>query len=156
MKNYEQTNPKKNEVHRILAYSYLIYFIFFLAGLFLDLLFSFQVSSNSFMLATGIFFLILGTLFIFWAQKTSRRLNTTNLSKEVFYRGPYRFTRSPTHWGLFLLLLGVGMVLNGFFVMVFAFLAFLISKFTFLNKQEKILAEKYGEPYIEYKKTVKF
>jgi len=31
----------------------------------------------------------------------------------------------------------------------------LISRFIFLKRQENILAEKYGAPYLEYKKAVK-
>lgn len=48
------------------------------------------------------------------------------------------------------------MIVNAFFIIVFSFISFLITKFTFLSKEEKILAEKYGAPYLEYKKSVKF
>ena len=108
------------------------------------------------MLPVGVFFLVFGTLLIIWAQKTSRNLRIENLSKESFYRGPYKYTRGPTHWGLFMLMLGFGMTMNTFFVILFAFISFIVSKFTFLAKQEKILEGKYGAPYREYKKIVKF
>ncbi len=79
-----------------------------------------------------------------------------NLSKETFLRGPYKYTRGPTHLGLFFLILGFSLATDTIFVFVFAFLALVITKFTFLDKQEKILEEKYGSHYTEYKKTVKF
>jgi protein-S-isoprenylcysteine O-methyltransferase Ste14 len=52
--------------------------------------------------------------------------------------------------------LGFGLVINAFFVIVSAFISFVIAKFLFIEKQEKVLAEKYGAPYLEYKKSVKF
>jgi protein-S-isoprenylcysteine O-methyltransferase Ste14 len=78
------------------------------------------------------------------------------VTKETFCRGPYCYTRSPTHFGLFLLIIGFGFVLNAFFVVLFTFFCFLITKITFVKKQEKLLEEKYGTAYTEYKKSVKF
>jgi protein-S-isoprenylcysteine O-methyltransferase Ste14 len=152
----ENQNPHKNKVHKILAHSYSIYFLFFLIGVCLNLIFNFKVFNNSFMAPIGILFLISGTLLIFWAQKTSRNLKKDNVSKETFCHGPYYFTRTPTNFGLFFLVLGFGLIINAFFVTLFAFISFVIAKFTFLNKEEKILALKYGTPYLEYKKMVKF
>jgi protein-S-isoprenylcysteine O-methyltransferase Ste14 len=83
-------------------------------------------------------------------------LDTKNLTKETFSKGPYRFTSTPTNFGLFFLILGFGMVANSFFVIVCSCIAFLIARFVFLEQEEKVLAEKYGAPYLEYKKIVKF
>jgi protein-S-isoprenylcysteine O-methyltransferase Ste14 len=156
MGNDNQNRIQKGKVHRVLAYSYSVFFALFLLGVCLDLIFNFKVSNNPLMAPVGIFFLILGTLLVTWAQKISRSLNKENISKETFFHGPYKYTRSPTHWGLFLLMLGLGMTLNAFFVILFSLLSFVFSKFTFLAKQEKLLEEKYGSPYREYKNLVKF
>lgn len=48
------------------------------------------------------------------------------------------------------------MINNDIFVILFTFLSFIISKFIFLNKEEQILAKKYGAPYLEYLNSVKF
>ncbi|MFA6300905.1 MAG: methyltransferase [Candidatus Paceibacterota bacterium] len=146
----------RGSIHKVLAHSYSVYFTFFLGGIFLDLIFNFKVSSSPLMVPVGVFFLISGSLLVFWAQKTSRNLNKENLTKENFYRGPYKYTRGPTHWGLFLLMLGFGLIMNTFFVILFSFISFVFAKYTFLNKQEKLLEAKYGVPYREYKKIVKF
>jgi protein-S-isoprenylcysteine O-methyltransferase Ste14 len=152
----EKTHFHKNSVHKVLAHSYSFYFVFFLIGVCLDLVFNLKILSNFVIVFFGFIFLIFGTYLIFWAQKTSRHLNKENISKETFCHGPYLYTRSPTHWGLFLLMLGFGMITNAFFIILFSFISFIISKFTFLNTEEKILAEKYGAPYLEYKKMVRF
>lgn len=107
------------------------------------------------MQSLGFAFLGFATALVVWAQLTSRNLEIANISKEAFQRGPYRGTRTPTHWGLFLMMLGFGIVSNELFVIVFSFLAFLLTKLIFVKKEEDLLAKKYGEPYLEYKRSVK-
>ncbi len=152
----ENNNPHKNKVHHILAHSYAVYFVLFLIGVFFDFIFPVKYFSNPITMPTGVILLVCAAFLILWAQKTSRDLNKNDLNKETFYKGPYRYTRSPTHWGLFLLMLGFGIIANALFVVLSTLISFLITKFIFLNKQEAILAEKYGAPYLEYKKMVKF
>jgi len=148
-------NLKRSRVHRILAHSYTMYFIFFLAGVYLDFIFKIKIFTSSFALPVGIVFLIFASFLILWAQKTSRNLDIKNLSKESFSKGPYRYTRSPTHWGLFFLMLGFGIIANAVFVILSTLISFLIAKFIFLKREEAVLAEKYGAPYLEYKKQVR-
>jgi protein-S-isoprenylcysteine O-methyltransferase Ste14 len=107
------------------------------------------------MVPAGTLILILATILVFWAQKTSRSLDTKNMSKETFCKGPYCYTRSPTHWGLFFLMLGFGIIANAVFVVLFTLIAFLLVRFIFLEKEERILTEKYGAPYLEYKESVR-
>lgn len=150
-----QKNPRQYRVHKILAHSYTIYFILFLVGVCLDIIFRFEIFSSSIMVPIGLVFLILASLLILWAQRTSRNLDIKNLSKDTFCKGPYCYTRHPTHWGLFLLMLGFGITANALFVILFTLISFIFTKFFFVEKQENILAEKYGAPYLEYKKSVK-
>jgi len=154
--NLENSNPHKNKVHKVLVHSYSTQFILFLIGICLDFVFQFKIFMSPLILQIGIIILILGSFLILSAQRTSRSLKKENMSRESFYRGPYRYTRSPTHLGLFLLILGFGIIVNAPFVILSAIISFIIAKFIFLNKQETILAEKYGSPYLEYKKMVKF
>jgi len=149
-------DPQKNKIHGILAHSYFFYFISFLLGLFLDFMFPVQFYEKVIMASVGTVFLVFGTFLIFWAQKSSGKLQKENMTKESFCNGPYRYTRSPTHFGLFLLMFGFGIIINALFVIVFTTISFFITKFVFLRKEEKVLVEKYGTPYIEYQKSVKF
>ncbi|MFA5937210.1 MAG: methyltransferase [Candidatus Paceibacterota bacterium] len=149
-------NIHKNKVHKILAHSYIFYFLFFIFGLFLDFIFPLKLFENMAISSIGALFLIFGTFLIFWAQKVSRNLKKESISKKSFCQGPYCFTRSPTHFGLFITMLGFGIMINALFIVIFSIISFFITKFVFLKKEEKILAEKYGTPYLEYKKSVKF
>jgi protein-S-isoprenylcysteine O-methyltransferase Ste14 len=149
-------NHPKHTVHHVLAHSYSFYFFLFLLGVFLDLFFPIRIFHSSYMVPLGVLLLILSSILIFWAQRTSRNLGEKgSVTKETFCRGPYCYTRSPTHWGLFLLMLGCGIVINAVFIILFTIISFVITKFVFLKKQEEIMAEKYGTPYLEYKKEVK-
>lgn len=149
-------HPHKNKVHHILAHSYFSFFLLFLFGVFLDLVFPIKIFQGSDIRLFGFIFLFLASVLIVWAQMTSRNLKKENLTKDTFCRGPYCYTRSPTHWGLFFLTLGFGFVANAGFVVLCTIISFLVTKLTFLKKEERILAEKYGAPYLEYKKQVKF
>ena len=149
----------KHNVHKVLAHSYFVNFLFFLVGIYLDFIFPVpggKFLGSSIVMSIGVAILFLATALILWAQKTSRNLRKENLSKETFYRGPYRFTRGPTHLGIFLLMIGFGLVAKAFFVLLLTLVSFFVSRFTFLEKEEKILEEKYGQAYKEYKKFVRF
>jgi|SRR3989338_7537730 len=153
----EAENKYKNSVHKVLAHSYSVYFILLLIGVYLDLVFDVEIFTDSVMIPVGFFFLVLASIIILWAQKTGRDLRkVSEVKAEHFHRGPYRYTRIPTQWGLFFLLLSFGIITNSIFIVIFTIIAFFISKFVFMSKHERILAEKYGTAYIEYMKLVKF
>jgi protein-S-isoprenylcysteine O-methyltransferase Ste14 len=146
----------KVKVHHILAQSYSTAFFFFLIGVSLDIVFPIKIFEDSVMLPVGFVFLTFASLLIFWAQRTSRNLkNEKEIKKETFCKGPYCYSRIPTHWGIFLLMLGFGIMANALFVIATTLFSFLLSKLVFLKKEEAILEEKYGTPYLEYKKSVK-
>ncbi len=160
MEMEEKTHVHKHHnVHKVLAQSHFIYLILFLVGVILDLIFKTRIFNSSFMMPIGFALLLLATFIILWSVKTSNDLkkeDKNNIKKETFCRGPYCYTRIPTYLGLFLLVLGFGIVTNAFFVVLTTIISFLIAKFVFQDKVENILANKYGAPYLEYKKMVKF
>ena len=149
-------SQRDNKVHVVLAHSYVVFFMLFLVGVFLDLIFNLKFFNFEFLVPLGIIFILLASILIFWAQKTSRNFKRENLTKESFNKGPYFFTRCPTHLGLFLLTLGFGLIANAIFIVISSAVSFLITKFVYLNHEEAILEKKYGNSYKEYKASVKF
>lgn len=149
---------QKQNLHKILVYSHGMQFVLFLFAVFLDAMFNIKVFSNfNFIFAViGVIFLIKGSVLIFWAQHSSHHLHNENITKESFSRGPYRYVKNPTNYGIFFTILGFGIIANSFFVILFAFISSMIAKFFFLNREKEILIAKYGAPYIEYRKSVKF
>ncbi|MFA6257159.1 MAG: isoprenylcysteine carboxylmethyltransferase family protein [Candidatus Paceibacterota bacterium] len=147
-------DPKRVSVHRVLVRSYYTSLLFFLIGVCLDMIFRLNILKGVMIAPAGFIFLIAGTWLIIWAQHTSRNFQNDNITSESFRRGPYSFTRNPTYWGLYLVLFGFGLVINAIFVLASTIVSFFITKFFFLKQEEKILAEKYGDAYLEYKKSV--
>ena len=146
----------KYQIHKILAHSYTFYFLSFLIGILLDYILPLRIFKHPIMPLVGGFIIVIASLLIFWAQKTSRDYKNREIVKEIFFQGPYKLSRSPTHWGLFLLIFGFGLLVNASFVVIFSVISLIITKVVFLKKEEMFLEKKYGEPYREYKKIVKF
>jgi protein-S-isoprenylcysteine O-methyltransferase Ste14 len=127
------------------------------AGLVLHLVFEIPLFVSGAYQYLGVVLIIIGTYLVWWAQSTTRKtkqeMSQTQPSRD-FARGPYKYSRNPTHIGLTLTTLGLGLILNSFFIFVVTIIASLISKYIFIKKEEALLEEKYGDEYREYKKTV--
>lgn len=148
---------KNHKVHRTLAHSYFSYFLILLIGISLDLFFPIRIFQNKITLYLGFLFLLFASFIILWAQYSSKDLlKKESVQKEHFSKGPYYYTRAPTHFGLFFLALGFGFILNGFFVIILTLISFIFLRITFVKKQEKLLENKYGDSYMEYKRKVRF
>lgn len=143
-------------IQSILAHSYSSFFLFFIIGVILDLIFSVRIFPSSFAEPFGIFSIAVGSLVIFWAQRRPPILHVPEVTTENFCRGPYCYSRNPTHWGLFFLVLGFGIIANAFFVVVLTVLSFLVSKLLILKKHDMVMRENYGQAYKDYKNKVKF
>jgi len=159
----EQTAPNSGlKVHEILAQGYLLYIGAIIIGFVLDIIHPLRFSFP-FMQPAGIALIILGTVLIFWAQRASGRSAKNRsvpspdmICKDHFCVGPYVFTRSPTQYGLALLVFGLSLLYSMTFMLATGLIALLLGKFVIIRKEEKHLAQKYGAPYLEYKKQVKF
>jgi len=151
---------KKDNIHAVLAYSYGVYFGAFIIGIILYFFFP-SGEPSQIEGIVGMFLLGIGTLLVFWAQSTSRisrhkRHNTTNSLGEEFQAGPYKFTRSPTHLGIAVMLVSFSFLMNSVVLLVVALLSYIITRNNFIEKEEKILLKKYGERYEAYMKRVKW
>lgn len=156
MDTLHRETHKPKEVHQILAHSYSTYFIFFLIGLVGDIFFPYRVGIE-YSVYIGYILIFIATILVLWAQRTSSLLaeKKEKQSHHDFRQGPYRFTRSPTHIGLGLLLLGVGFIFQSILIIILTAIPLLLAHFVFVRKMEEILENKYGEKYFKYKEIVK-
>ena len=148
---------KDGMVHYILSHSYMVFFLAVMVGVIVDILVPVIIFKNPIFQYIGFTMIIIGSSLIYWAQSaTSTPKEQTNTTKEKdFERGPYKYSRNPTHTGMAIMTLGLGLLLNSFFTVICILVAYLISKFIFLKKEERILEDKYGQTYLNYKKKVK-
>ncbi|MCF7833778.1 MAG: hypothetical protein K9L98_00170 [Candidatus Pacebacteria bacterium] len=152
----DKNTKNKSPIHKILVHSYLFYFIFFLAGIFFDMLFPTKIIDYTYVKAIGFLLIGMATFLVVWAQSSSRELNIEKLSKNVFCKGPYKFLSNPTHLGISLLLFGFGLISGAVYMLIATVLYFILAHFIFIKKQDTVLEAKYGKHFKEYKKTVKF
>jgi len=158
MEESELKRCHRHKIHRASAHSYLAYLIFILVGIVLDFVFRFEIFANSAFTLLGFLLIACGTILVYWSQTVTHTMplrTTSEITKESFTRGPYAYTRSPTQWGLFFLMLGFAVILNAIFVVLCTFFAFLVTRLVFLRRREKIMEEHYGEHYVAYKQTVR-
>lgn len=158
--NVASTPDSGLTVHQILANSYLLYLLAVIFGFVIDVLFPVQIPVKAFS-PLGLILIILGTVVIVWAQRSSgkssaiRRSAKEDLGVHHFSTGPYYVTRIPTQYGLFFMTFGLGMIFYSLFMMIAVLVAFIIARYVFIPKEEAYLVKKYGQAYLDYKKTVR-
>ncbi len=142
-------------INFVLSHSYLMYFFAILFGMIFDVVFPTFISFKPFSFM-GVWLMLLGSLLAYWAQSTSNctKKEVENGAERDFARGPYKYSRNPTHIGLSLATLGYGVISGSLFIIIFMLIAFFLTKFIFLKKEEALLEQKYGRKYCEYKKKV--
>ena len=143
-----------NVIHLTLSYSYTVFLVAVVIGAIFHSVFNFQIITNPVNPYVGFILIILGSLLIYWAQNSTKANSKwvgKTITEDYFKSGPYKYSRSPTHFGLFIMTLGLGLLFSSFFVILFVTLAYIFTKIFFLKKEETILEKKYGQVYTDYK-----
>ena len=99
--------------------------------------------------------LALAGFFAFRSAKTTANPHTPEKSSTIVQSGPYGFTRNPMYLGMSLVLLGFCAYLASLLavVAVLVFVAY-ITRFQIMP-EERLLLKIFGEPYAQYKKSVR-
>jgi protein-S-isoprenylcysteine O-methyltransferase Ste14 len=160
MEPSEQKTTPGLAVHKILANAYLLYLAAVILGFSIDVLFP-LVLPVPFAQPIGLALIALGTGVIYWAQHTSgktaavRHDDSQDLTADHFTKGPYYITRIPTLYGLTLMTIGLGFLFMSPVMVAIPFIAFLIVRLVLVPKEEEYLVCRYGQAYLDYKKTVR-
>lgn len=145
-------------VHVLLSHSYIIFFLAVVFGVVFDIVFPIHLFNGILYEYIGLGFIIIGSILVYWAQATSSatsKMEPKERDVNFFLQGPYKYTRNPTNFGLTLTVLGLGLLINSLFTIIFILITYIISKLFFIKKQDAILEERYGDVFREYKKRVK-
>jgi len=127
-------------------------------GLVIHLIFPIQLGDQDILSFVGTLLLMVSPLIVMWAQKKRREVygpKAPGLSLQDLSRGPYAYSRHPSHLGLFFLVTGFALVLNSLFVVVFIFVTFFVFHFIIIPKEEILLESHVGESYRIYKEKVR-
>jgi protein-S-isoprenylcysteine O-methyltransferase Ste14 len=88
-------------------------------------------------------------------KKAGTNINPAEPALTIARGGPYRFTRNPMYLALCLLQIALGFFLNDWITLLFVVPLFLILHYGVVLREEKYLTAKFGEPYLELKRTVR-
>ena len=121
--------------------------------------FSIRILPEPLAMILGIICLLVGPSLALPALFTMRAAGThANPAKPVLLivrGGPYRFTRNPMYLALCLLQVALGFFLNDWFTLLFVVPLALTLHYGVILREERYLADKFGEPYLELKREVR-
>jgi protein-S-isoprenylcysteine O-methyltransferase Ste14 len=88
-------------------------------------------------------------------KKAGTNVNPAEPALTIVRGGPFRFTRNPMYLALCLLQVALGFFLDDWITLLFVVPLFLILHYGVVLREEKYLAAKFGEPYLELKREVR-
>ena len=88
-------------------------------------------------------------------KKVGTNVNPAKPALAIARSGPYRFTRNPMYLALCLLQVALGFFLNDWFSLLFVVPLALVMHYGVVLREERYLAAKFGEPYLELKREVR-
>ncbi len=107
----------------------------------------------------GLAFCGSGLFLILWAARCFNRAGTAIVphrpSKVLVTEGPYRRSRNPIYLGMALIYLGVVCAIASLGVLVLFPLVLLVMEFGVIRREERYLAEVFGEAYESYRQEVR-
>lgn len=145
-------------INRLLLHSYATFLLAVILGVIFDMIFHIDIFSSKLYQYIGLGMIIFGTIAVYWSQSTTSKLKKADeqtKNTNFFLHGPYKYTRNPSNLGLTLMSLGLGLLINSFFSVVFIVITYLVSRLFFIKKQDSILEKRYGNDFLDYKKKVK-
>lgn len=157
-KNKENNDIDTRMIHFSLSFSYTTFLFAVILGVIFDMIFPLQMLVEEYYKYIGVILIFIGSVLAYWAQTTSRRSKNYEVKERNvsdFLRGPYKYIRTPTHFGIFVMTLGLALAISSPFSIIFTIIAHAISKLIFIRKEESLLEKKYGQVFVDYKKKVK-
>jgi protein-S-isoprenylcysteine O-methyltransferase Ste14 len=105
-----------------------------------------------------LFFLVGGILNI-WTDQIFEKNKTTVKPDEkptlLIQSGPFKISRNPMYLGMAIILVGVGFVLGSVSSFVGVIIFIITVDMRFINQEENILKEQFGDEFESYKKKVR-
>ena len=88
-------------------------------------------------------------------RKTHQDPKPWQPTPELVFDGPYRFTRNPMYVGMTLLTIGLGAGIGTLWTVPLSLAALGAVHLLAVRPEERYLAAKFGEPYLQYKARVR-
>ena len=142
----------------VIAFPPLIWLVNAVISVLVHLFIPVPIMSYNICLVCGIFFIILAPTLALLAFRTMKAAGTNILPSEpaltIVRNGPFRFTRNPVYVSFCLLQIALGFFLNDWITLLFVIPLSVVFHYGVVLREEKYLAAKFGEPYLQYKREV--
>lgn len=106
----------------------------------------------------GLILIMAGELFrvysVAFIGSVSRTRGTGTTGGDLITRGPFRYVRNPLYVGNFLITFGVAVFSGVIWLVLLAALAFAFQYYCIVKFEERLLVQKFGRAYEEYRETV--
>ena len=106
-------------------------------------------------LALSLAALLLFVLSIREFRTARTSVKTYEPTSAIITTGPYRFSRNPIYLSFTVLQLGVALSTNSLWVVATLVPTLLVMSHGVIDREERYLAGKFGEPYLRYRATVR-
>ena len=142
----------------LIFFGLIVLFVF--ASFWVDKWFAFpHFGSSWWSLGLSLFLLVFGWLIMFWPVIAFFRTRGTpvpfNPPTKLITTGPYAYIRNPMLLGLFIFLIGLGILLSSLsLIFIFTPLFILLNVLYLKAVEEKEMEKKFGQEYLEYKRRV--
>jgi protein-S-isoprenylcysteine O-methyltransferase Ste14 len=143
----------------VIAFPPLIWLVNAVMSVLVHLFVQVPIMSYSVCLVCGILFITFAPTLALRALQTMHAAGTNVHPAEpalaIVRDGPFRFTRNPMYLALCLVQISLGFFLNDWITLLFVVPLALILHFGVILREERYLAAKFGEPYLQYKREVR-
>ncbi len=95
-----------------------------------------------------------GALVAAWAVRTFADMNTKKPTK-IISKGPYAYSRNPMYVAWTSIYIGVDLILNTVWLLVFLPVVLIGTHYYAIIKEERFLEREFGDEYREYKERVR-
>jgi len=100
-----------------------------------------------------------GILLAVWASRTFHRASTPvnpfKPSTALVREGPFRFSRNPMYVGMSFLQIGLAIVVNSFWPILFLPISLVVLYWNVIRREERYLATLFGPAYDDYRHRVR-
>ncbi len=138
----------------------LIYLLSILAGFLMQWLLPIKVlPTNTITIILGILLIVIGLTFLLGSVRLFKQADTAvnhnTLPTTLVTTGFYKYTRNPIYVGFTLFQMGLGLAFGNIWIWLTLIPALFFMTYKVIQREEAFLEGKFGQPYIEYKATVR-
>lgn len=154
-----KTNDSKDLDKSSLRFIWIGISISMTLGIICTMNFSFPITKTNLFEICGTILLISGIVIRFISIRTLGKFFTVDLAVHSDHKlvnsGMYKYVRHPSYSGALLSFFGFGLSLNNWLSLIIIFIPIYLTFIYRINIEEKLLTQRLGEEYLNYKKNTK-